>query len=184
MSVVRRHPNVLVLHTFSKIHALAGARVGYALGTPFAISMLERARQPFNVSSLAAAAAAASLGDQDFVRRARMLNEAGLRFLMTELPRFGLKVFPSQGNFVLVDAGAAAPTFQSRLLDRGVMVRGLQNYGMPECFRITVGSASELDRLLAALGAKAPGAGYAALPLAPYERNPLTSSSLLITGQS
>jgi histidinol-phosphate aminotransferase len=152
-----RHPNLVITRTFSKAYGLAGLRVGYALAHPRVADLLNRVRQPFNVNSLALAAAEAALGDTAFVEQSHALNQRGMRQIVAGLARLKLAHIPSQGNFVCVqiprtdDEPGAAGVFQA-LLSRGVIVRPLANYGMPDHLRVTIGLPHENDRFLDALG--------------------------------
>jgi len=144
------HPNLVVLRTFSKAHALAGVRVGYALSHPDVADMLNRVRQPFNVGIPGLAGAAAAIGDAEQVARAqRLVAEGGAQF-HAELPKVGVKVHRSAGNFVLADVGAGNAVYEG-LLREGVIVRPVAGYGLPRCVRITIGTAAQNQRLITAL---------------------------------
>ncbi|HXF67255.1 MAG TPA: histidinol-phosphate transaminase [Burkholderiales bacterium] len=145
-----RFPNLIVTRTFSKIYGLAGLRVGYALAAPGVADLMNRLRQPFNVNSLALAAATAALDDAEFVRRGYELNRAGMSQVTAGLARLGLDYIPSHGNFVSFRAGDAARVFR-KLLALGVIVRPIASYGMPQHLRVTIGLESENARFLAAL---------------------------------
>ena len=147
---LKRHPNLVVTRTFSKAYGLAGLRVGYALAHPSVADIMNRVRQPFNVNSLGLAAAAAALDDMEFVARSYALNLSGMRQLEEGARGLGLEFIPSSGNFITVHVGKAGEVFK-RLLRRGVIVRPLANYGLPEHLRVTVGTAAENERFLAAL---------------------------------
>ena len=149
---VRRFPNLLVSRTFSKAYGLAGLRVGYGLAQPQLTDLLNRVRQPFNVNSLAQAAALAALADSEFLARSDALNREGLRRLELAFSELGLPFVPSRGNFVLVKVGPAARVYQE-LLKRGVIVRPVGNYGLPEWLRVSVGLPEENARFLAVLPA-------------------------------
>jgi histidinol-phosphate aminotransferase len=144
---VRRHPNLIVSRSFSKAFGLAGLRVGYGIAQPALTDLLNRVRQPFNVNALAQVAAAAALDDTDFLERSYALNRAGLRTLTAGFDRLGLDYVPPFGNFVLVKVGPAARVYQE-LLRRGVIVRPVANYGLPEWLRVTVGLEAENARFL------------------------------------
>lgn len=148
-----RYPNLLVTRTFSKIHGLAGLRVGYALSDPAVAEVLNRVRQPFNVGSVAQAAALAALAAADHVARSRALNTAGREALRAGLAAFGWRVPESMGNFVLADTGGAAQPWYDGLLRRGVIVRPVANYGLPRHLRISVGLPEHTARLLDAVAA-------------------------------
>ena len=115
--------------------------------------MLNRVRQPFNVCSPGLAGAAASLGDPEQARRALRLVEEGASQLAVALPKLGVKMHPTAGNFVLVDVGQSGMGVYERLLRRGVIVRPVAGYGLPQCLRITIGTAEQNERMLAALAA-------------------------------
>jgi histidinol-phosphate aminotransferase len=144
-------PNLVVVRTFSKVHGLAGARVGYALSSAEVAELLNRVRQPFNVSSLALAAAQAALGDRAHVARSVAVNREGLALLRAGLGEFRLSVPPSAGNFVLAGLGRNAGAVFDRLLRLGVIVRPVANYGLPQHLRISVGTPEQNRRLLAAM---------------------------------
>lgn len=148
---LRELPQVVVVRTFSKAHGLAGLRVGYALSQPQIAETLNRLRQPFNVNTVALAAAAAALTDPDHVRETVALNRASLTALNAGLERLGLKVLPSAANFVLVDLGRAAGPVYEGMLRAGVIVRPVGNYGLPNHVRITTGTAEQNRRTLDAL---------------------------------
>ncbi|MBI3045051.1 MAG: histidinol-phosphate transaminase [Betaproteobacteria bacterium] len=147
---LQRFPNLVVTRTFSKVYGLAGLRVGYAYAAAGIADLMNRVRQPFNVNSVALAAAAAALEDADFVRRSCDLNRAGMRQLTDGFRRLGIEYIPSYGNFVSFRVQDAAGVFQ-KLLKAGVIVRPVASYGMPQHLRVTVGLESENARFLAAL---------------------------------
>lgn len=147
-----RFPNLFITRTFSKAYGLAGLRVGYGLGSRDVIALLNRVRHPFNVNAPALAAAAAALDDTAFLERSHALNSAGMAQLLAGLTGLGLESVPSRGNFVLVKVGDAARINQA-LLERGVIVRPVANYGLPGFLRVTVGLAGQNQRFLGALSA-------------------------------
>jgi histidinol-phosphate aminotransferase len=149
---LERHPNLVITRTFSKAYGLAGLRAGYGLAHPDVAELLNRVRLPFNVNSLAQAAARAALQDQEFVRRSRRVNDEGMRQLTQGFERLGLDSIPSRGNFIAVRVGAAAAVYE-RLLRHGVIVRPIAAYGLPQHLRVTVGLESENARFLQALEA-------------------------------
>jgi histidinol-phosphate aminotransferase len=144
---------LLVLRTFSKIYGLAGLRIGYGIGPPALIALLNRAREPFNTSSLAQAAATAALGDVAHVARTRAVTEEGRKFLGEACRALGLAVVPSVANFLLVDVGRPGPATADALLRHGVIVRPMVGYGFPTHLRISIGTPQENERCLAALKA-------------------------------
>ena len=147
-----RHPNLVVTRTFSKAHALAGLRVGYAVAHPDCIAVLERVRESFNVNAAGLAAAVASLGDEAHLRWSLARNAEQRAALADALRERGGFVHPSLTNFLLVEFGSEASRIEVGLLRQGVVLRPMAGYGLPECLRITVGDASENRRLLSALG--------------------------------
>ncbi|MFA5937985.1 MAG: histidinol-phosphate transaminase [Sinimarinibacterium sp.] len=146
-----RFPNLLVARTFSKVYGLAGLRVGYSFSHPNVADLLNRVRQPFNNNSLALLAAEVALDDQGHVRTSVDLNTRERARLTRELQTLGLRVLPSQANFVTVDFHRDAKPVHQGLLERGVIVRPMGSYGMPTFLRVTVGTEAENDRFLAAL---------------------------------
>ncbi len=143
-------PNLLISRTFSKAYGLAGLRVGFGLARPAIIDLLNRVRQPFNVSSLALTAAAAALDDGAFLERTRAINSAGLAQLTAGFRRLGLPFIPSHGNFVAVKVGESARIYES-LLRQGIIVRPVAAYQMPLYLRVSVGLEQENAAFLAAL---------------------------------
>jgi histidinol-phosphate aminotransferase len=158
---VKRFPNLLLSRTFSKAYGLAGLRVGYGIAQPELTDLLNRVRQPFNVNSLALAAALAALQDEAFLARSYALNRDGLQRLEDGLRALGLGYVPSHANFVLVQVGQAARVY-AELLARGVIVRPVANYGLPEWLRVSVGLPAENAAFLAALPAAIEAARAAA----------------------
>jgi histidinol-phosphate aminotransferase len=146
-----RYPNLLVCRTFSKIYGIAALRVGYSLSHPAVADLLNRVRQPFNNNALALIAAEAALADQDHVRESVELNAAERLRLPPLLQSMGLKILPSQANFLTIDfARNAAPVHQG-LLERGIIVRPMASYGLPNFLRVSIGTRSENDRFIDAL---------------------------------
>jgi histidinol-phosphate aminotransferase len=144
-------PNLVVTRTFSKAYGLAGVRVGYALSRPDIADMLNRVRQPFNVSSLGLAAACAALHDVEHLAKSVALNRDGLKQLVAGFERLKLRHYPSAGNFVLVDCGKPAAPIYEALLRAAIIVRPVANYGLPQHLRITIGTHDQNERLLTAL---------------------------------
>lgn len=151
---VRRHPNLLVCRTFSKAYGLAGMRVGFAMAQAPVTELLNRIRQPFNVNALAQSAAVAALGDEGFLRRTAQSNAVGYLQLTQAFEVMGLEYVPSFGNFVLVRVGqddGAGMRINLALLRQGVIVRPVNNYGLPQWLRISIGLPHENSAFLAAL---------------------------------
>ncbi|SFM20587.1 histidinol-phosphate transaminase [Marinobacter zhejiangensis] len=147
-----RYPNLIITRTFSKAWGLAALRVGYSLSSPEIADILNRVRQPFNVDSIALAAATAVLGDQAYLDRSRQVNSAGLKQLSEGFEALGLGYIPSAGNFIAVEIGGNAGDIYQALLRKGVIVRPVAGYGMPGHLRVSVGLPEENARLLTALG--------------------------------
>jgi histidinol-phosphate aminotransferase len=151
--LLKRHPNLVITRTFSKAYGLAGLRVGYALAHPSVADVMNRVRQPFNVNSIALAAATAALDDMEFVARSYAENLQGLRNLEEGARALGLDYIPSHANFLTIKVGKAGDIYK-RLLRRGVIVRPVGGgYGLNEHLRVTVGTAPENERFLSALAA-------------------------------
>lgn len=146
-----RWPNLVVVRTFSKAYGLAGLRVGYALSHPEVADILNRVRQPFNVNSLALCAAEAALDDSVFLSASREVNRQGAVQLQAACERLGLRVLPSAANFLCIDlARPGAPIFE-HLLQRGVIVRPIAGYGLPNALRVTIGTSAENQHFITAL---------------------------------
>src|SRR5690349_9029269 len=150
---LKRHPNLILTRTFSKAYGLAGLRAGYALAHTSVADVMNRVRQPFNVNSLALAAATAALDDMEFVAKSYAENLQGMKQLVEGARSLGLDYIPSFGNFLTVRVGKAAEVYK-RLLRRGVIVRPVGGgYQLPEHLRVTIGTAQENEKFLAALAA-------------------------------
>jgi histidinol-phosphate aminotransferase len=149
---VTRFPNLVVTRTFSKVHGLAGLRVGYGVSSVPMADLLNRVREPFNVNSLALAAAEAALADEQHVADSLAMNSAGMRQLMQGLDGLELTYIPSVANFITFDVGRPAAPVYEALLRKGVIVRPIANYGMPNHLRVTIGRPQENERFLEALG--------------------------------
>jgi histidinol-phosphate aminotransferase len=151
---VRRFPNLVVSRTFSKAYGLAGLRVGFAIAQPAVTDLMNRIRQPFNVNSLAQAAAIAALNDKAFLEKGAENNRAGYRQLTAAFDELKLEYVPSHGNFVLVKVGedeGAGARVNIALLKQGVIVRPVGAYGLPQWLRISIGLPEENARFIEAL---------------------------------
>jgi len=147
VAFVSRHP-VIVLKTFSKAFGLAGLRLGCAIAHPKLITYLEKARQPFNVNSLAQAAGCAALLDKEFLLKTRECVLAGKAYLYQELDKIGVPYIPSVANFILFDVGRdSLPVFRL-MLKKGVIVRDMKQYGLHSHIRVTVGTSRENERFM------------------------------------
>lgn len=151
LALLPAHRNLVVTRTFSKAYALAGLRIGYAVAQPALAVLLERVRESFNVGTVALAAAAAALGDEAHMRWTVARNAEQRLRLREALQQRGWRAGPSQANFLLVEFGARTPGIEAGLLARGVVLRPMAGYGLPQCLRITVGDASDNRALLQAL---------------------------------
>jgi len=147
---LERFPNLIVTRTFSKAYGLAGLRVGYALSHPDVAALLNRVRQPFNVNSVAQAAAVAALDDIEYLQQSIRRNREGMEQLVAGFRKLDLATIESAGNFVAVHTGRGLERYEA-LLQKGVIVRPVANYGMPDHLRVSVGRADENARLLEAL---------------------------------
>ncbi len=147
---VKKHANVILSRTFSKAYGLAGLRVGYAVSRPDIADYLNRIRQAFNVGTVAQAAAIGALADQDFLDRTYRMNREGIATLEAAFDGLGIPYVRSYGNFILARVGDAA-AINAGLLRRGVIVRPVGGYGLPEWLRISIGTAAENRRFLDAL---------------------------------
>jgi len=141
---------VLCMRTFSKIFGLAGLRVGYGYGSVELVALLNRVRQPFNLNSVAQAAALAALDDRDHLERCRSSNRKGLAQVEQGFKSLGLEFIPSVANFVTVRVGDGRGIFRA-LQEAGVIVRPMDGYGMGDWIRVSIGTREDNDRFLAEL---------------------------------
>ena len=151
LPLLSAYPNLLLTRTFSKAYGLAGLRVGYLIGAPGLVAVMERIRESFNVNGPALAACEAALGDTAHLHQACERNAQQRAELADALRARGRVVLPSQTNFLLVEFGPDTANIEAALVERGVVLRPMGGYGLPEWLRITVGTADENQRLLAAL---------------------------------
>lgn len=149
---VARYPQLIVTRTFAKAYGLPGVRVGYALAHAQVTDLLNRVRAPFNVNTPALVGAAAALDDEDYVARGVANNRAGMAQWQQGLRALGLGWLPSAGNFLCVDLGRPGLDVFKALLPKGVIVRPVTNYGLPNFVRITIGTERENAIALRALG--------------------------------
>ena len=150
VSWLTKYPNLIISRTFSKAYGLAGLRVGYAIAHEQITDMMNRVRQPFNVNSVAQAAAVAALHDMDFVQQTYELNQRGMLQIIAGLNKLGLSYIPSFGNFICFRIGGATAMYR-RLLELGVIVRPVANYDMADYLRVSIGLESENEKFLSAL---------------------------------
>jgi len=144
--------NLLVLHTFSKIYALAALRMGYGLGNEKMITLLERVRSPFNTNSLAQAAAEVAIKDVEFVKFCREKNRAARKVFLQEASKHRCKATGNAGNFLLLECAIPAPEFFVELLKKSVIVRPMHGYGLPNHQRVSLGREEEMEAFWAAAG--------------------------------
>ena len=147
---VREGRNVVVLRTFSKIHGLAGIRIGYAIAPPEMAEVLHKTRQPFNVNSIAHAGAIAALDDEAHLRETKRVIDEGRAYLQEQFAEMHVAFVPAVANFLMVNVGDGCAVFQ-KLLQRKIIVRPLKGYGLPEWVRISVGTMEQNRQLIAAL---------------------------------
>lgn len=150
LKYIRAGRNVVAMRTFSKIQGLAGLRIGFGLTTPEIAQILHKCRQPFNTNSIAQAGAIAGLLDEEHQLRTRQLNDEGRAYLERSFAEMGLEYVPSHANFVLVKVGDGDAVFQA-MLQRGVIVRAMRSYKLPEWIRISVGTMPQNERCMATL---------------------------------
>jgi histidinol-phosphate aminotransferase len=151
LQALARRRTLVVLRTFSKVYGLAGLRVGYGIGDAELISWIARARHPFNVNTLAQAAARGALADPQHVARVRELTHRGLDQLEKGVRELGLRCAPSDANFLLVEVGEGAAELYERLLRQGVITRPMGGFGLTRHLRVTAGLPEENQRFLRAL---------------------------------
>lgn len=149
---LNRFPNLLITRTFSKIYGMAGIRIGFGLSHTHVAGLMNRIRQPFNVNSIGLSGALAAINDIEFVKRSYTLNLAGMLQITTGLDRLGIEYIPSYGNFLsfCVRDGKAITVYQ-HLLKKGIIVRPLGIYEMPQHLRVTIGLESENHKFLQSL---------------------------------
>lgn len=148
---LEKFPNLVVTQTFSKVYALAGLRIGYAMSNPEIADILNRVRQPFNTNVLAQAAAMASLDDNEHVSKSVAMNNTGKVFLQNAFEQMQLHYLPTMGNFISVKVNCDGLALYQKMLQQGVIVRPVANYAMPEYLRITIGTPQQNERLIKTL---------------------------------
>ncbi len=143
--------NVLILRTFSKIHGLAGLRIGYGVSKPEIISALAKVRTPFNTNRLGQIAATAALDDITHIKRSRRINEVGKKYLYKELKKLKVFFIPSFANFIFVNFATDSKEIFEALQQRKVITRMIKEYGFPNALRISIGTPAENKKLIKAL---------------------------------
>jgi histidinol-phosphate aminotransferase len=151
LAAARRDPRVIVLRTFSKIYGLAGLRIGFAVADPTVIETLGRVGRTFHVSSLALVGALAALDDAEHVARGAAHARRAVERFAAEIRGPGVRVYPSLGNFVLVDCGRPSTPLYERLLQCAVIVRPLAAWGLPNHLRVSAARDEDMPRVIAAL---------------------------------
>lgn len=151
VQLCQEYPNVILTRTFSKVYGLAGLRVGYGISSETMCEMLNRIRPPFNVNSLALTAAEVALDDRVYVQKCLELNETGRAYLYREFDRLGLEYLNSQTNFITFNSGCEAVPIHTEFKKRGIIVRTLANYNLPNHLRGTIGLPDENKKFVATL---------------------------------
>lgn len=152
-SMFYRYDNVITLRTFSKIYGLAGVRIGYGFAHEELIANLMKVKLPFEPSLLGNAAGIGALDDREFLHRSLESNARGMRYLTHQLKHFGFEPVPSEANFLMVPLPSAedAQRLTQSLVERGVIIRALTHFGLPNCVRITIGTDAENQFLVETL---------------------------------
>jgi len=151
LQLLNEFPMLIVCRTFSKLYGLAGLRVGYGFSSETLIDYMNRVRQPFNVNSLAQVAATAALDDQAFINKTMLLVKEGLAYLYENLDQMGLEYIPTQTNFFLIKIPQDGRKIYQLMQKKGLIIRSMDNYGLPDYIRINVGLQEENERFLNAL---------------------------------
>ncbi|MGB3339928.1 MAG: histidinol-phosphate transaminase [bacterium] len=148
LQYINKHNNIIILHTFSKIYGLAGLRVGYGFSNPEIIGALMKVRLPFNVNLIAQIAATAALDDTEYVKKSLQNNEAGKKYLYQELNRLKLRYTPTYGNFILVHFACDVEQLFEKAQQKGLILRTVREYGLPNSLRITIGTPAQNRKLI------------------------------------
>lgn len=148
---LNKYPNLILLRTFSKIYGLAGLRIGYGLGNPQVIDLLNRIRSPFNVNTLAQMMAEAALSDQDHVKECKNKNIENKKYLYKKLDNLSVEYIPTQGNFMLINTKMNAKKAFNELLKKGIIVRPGDIFGLPTWIRVTIGCNGDNEKFISAL---------------------------------
>ena len=152
IKLLKKYPNMIVLRTFSKIYAMAGARVGYGLSSPTVIDYIERIRPPFNLNKFAQAGAVASLQDKSQVTKSLKHVRTEMKFIFDNLKKLGIKYIDSVGNFFLMSvAPFKGKDVFVKMLHEGVIIRAMDEYDLPEYVRVTIGTRKENELFLTKL---------------------------------
>ena len=151
VQIVTSYPNLVVTRTFSKVYGLAGLRIGYGVSSPELADYLNRVRPPFNANQLALVAAEHALKDTDHLRNSVELNRIGMEQLVAAFEQLGIEYIPSAGNFISAKMPRSGKAVFDALLHEGVIVRPVDNYGMPDYLRVTIGTEEENNKFISAL---------------------------------
>lgn len=153
LDLINGHSNVIVLRTFSKVHGLAGLRIGYGVADTGVVGCLDKVRPPLNVNALAQAAALASLKDREFRMACIESNRRGREYFYRSFSKLGLEYIPTEGNFIMVNTNLDSAAVSEGLLKKGIMVRPGEGFHMPTWLRITIGTQEENEQLVRELQA-------------------------------
>ncbi|MEO3945191.1 histidinol-phosphate transaminase [Gorillibacterium sp. CAU 1737] len=151
LELLKQHKNLILLRTFSKIYGLAALRIGFGIGHPDVIKLVNQVRPPFNTTRTAQAAAKAAILDEEFIERCRVANREGIEYLTSEFDRLGLTYFPAHGNFIMVETGHPSKELFDALLRKGYIIRAGHALGFPTSLRVTVGSREQNEGFIVAL---------------------------------
>ena len=151
INLQKDYENLIVTRTFSKAYGLAGLRIGYSVSNPEVADMMNRIRQPFNVNSLSLVAASLALDERDFIDESILMNTQGMKHLEKTFAGLNLEYIPSAGNFLTVDLGQRALPIYESLLEKGIIVRPIEVYGLPNHLRVSIGLPHENERFSEAL---------------------------------
>lgn len=151
LELLKKFPNLLVMRTFSKIYGLSSLRIGYGIGRPEVIDLLNRVRGPFNTNRMAQAAAVEAIQDQQFVQECRAKNQLGKELFYQALDQLNLFYYPTETNFILIDVQRKGNEAFEFLLRRGIIVRSGEALGFPNSIRVTFGTKEQNEQVLEAL---------------------------------
>ena len=151
LSYIQQGHNVLVSRTFSKIHGLAGLRIGYGIADNRLVGLMNRVRQPFNCNLLAQVSARAALADTDYVLRSKQTNDEEKHHLYKALAELNVDYVPSEGNFIMLNLSCSGEVIAQKLLEKGIIVRPITSYGFPNSVRLTIGTNEQNRRFIETL---------------------------------
>jgi histidinol-phosphate aminotransferase len=149
--ILKQYKNVVALRTFSKIYGLAALRIGFGVGHPDVIQMINQVREPFNTTRFAQVAARVAIEDVAFIEQCRQQNATGVAYMQQQFKRLQLQSFPAHGNFIMVDVKRPAEQVFDALLRKGIIIRGGHKLGFPTSIRVTVGSSAQNQKFIEAL---------------------------------